>query len=105
MRSAADASAARCPSRACAAFSWLTVPSSGPVRACGILLPALVSPVVGDSDPDGTAAELVAGPLDCAGAPDGAAENGPSLRKLGILLAVERLVLAPGMVEVAQNAP
>src|SRR5215207_5047878 len=52
------------------------VPSSGPVRARGMALPVLVSPVVGESDPDGTAVEPGAGPVAGAEAPDGAAGDG-----------------------------
>jgi hypothetical protein len=52
------------------------VPSSRPVRARGVVLPVLVSPVVGDSDPDGAADESGAGPVAGAEAPDGAAGEG-----------------------------
>src|SRR5215208_3741019 len=44
-------------------------PVSGPLRARGIVLPAVVSPVVGDAEPGGAAAELGAGPLPGADKP------------------------------------
>src|SRR5215203_5066752 len=51
-------------------------PVSDPLRARGIALPAVVSPVVGDTDPGGAAAELGAGPLLIAGESVGPTEDG-----------------------------
>ena len=51
-------------------------PVSGPLRARGIVLPAVVSPVVGDAEPGGAAAELGAGPLPGADKPVGPIDDG-----------------------------
>src|SRR5215216_2647617 len=51
-------------------------PVSGPLRARGIVLPAVVSAVVGDAEPGRAAAELGAGPLPGAGKAVGPIEDG-----------------------------